>query len=59
MNDLLFLRKKKKAAEDAGQDYVGYAVRVLMVDRSISEQETIRVYTQKIIEDMSAFNTTM
>jgi hypothetical protein len=48
---------KKKAMEDARQDYVVYAVRVLMVDRSISEQETTRVCRGNMVKDTSFSNT--
>jgi hypothetical protein len=58
-NDLYSWKKEKKAAEDAGQDHVFNAVWVLMVERSVSEQEAIEMCKEKITEDVSAFNATV
>jgi hypothetical protein len=58
-NDLYSWKKEKRAAIDEGQDHVFNAIWVLMIERSISEQEAIAVCREKIIEDMSMFNATL
>jgi hypothetical protein len=59
VNDMYSWKKERKAAEDAGQDYVFNAIWVIMKERSVSEQEAIEICRERIVEEMAEFNHTI
>ena len=59
VNDLYSWNKERKAAEDAGLDYVFNALWVIMKESLVSEEEAIALCRERIVEEMSAFNSTL
>jgi hypothetical protein len=59
VNDMYSWKKERKAAKDAGQDYVFNAIWVIMKESSVSENEAFSICREKIAEEMTLFNHTL